>query len=310
MSRVLEFLKDSGYREKQIKFVPVSGLTGVNVNRDDERKGEGEECMTLREWYNGPTLVEALDGFNPAKREFEKPLRITVTDLSSEGKYVLVRGRVAQGFVQMGDTLLVLPIGDEATMTRVEREKAVQVGTTSFYSYSVSDALATVSLLSPSATTTMSTDDIKELQDCGLAGDIVEICLSGIDSARISPGCVLCHSHPTLPLPKVKRKFKARILFMERLAMPIIRGSQVLLHMYSLDVLAVLSRLLSPERRGDATPRLNPRMLARGVTATVEITLSENLVIEESNECKALGQFVLRRGGDTIAVGLIDKVLN
>jgi elongation factor 1 alpha-like protein len=80
--------------------------------------------------------------------------------------------------------------------------------------------------------------------------------------------------------------------------------------MHSLDVPAVLSRLISSERRGDSTPRLNPRVVAGGVTATVEITLSEKLVIEESNECKALGRFVLRRGGDTIAVGLIDKVLD
>ena len=118
MSRVLDFLKDSGYREKQIKFVPVSGLTGVNVNRDDESMGEGEAWKALREWYKGPTLVEALDRFNPAKRKFEKPFRVTVTDVSVEGKYMVVWGRVAQGFVQMGDTLVVLPVGNEATVTR------------------------------------------------------------------------------------------------------------------------------------------------------------------------------------------------
>ena len=111
-------LSDSGYREKQIKFVPVSGLTGVNVNRDDESMAEGEAWKALREWYKGPTLVEALDRFNPAKREFEKPLCVTVTDASSEGKYVSVWGRVAQGFVQMGDTLVVMPVSDEATVTR------------------------------------------------------------------------------------------------------------------------------------------------------------------------------------------------
>ena len=112
-------------------------------------------------------------------------------------------------------------------------------------------------------------------------GDIVKMSLSCIDEAQISPGCVLCHSHPTLPLPKVRCKFEARILVMERLAMPIIRGSQVLLHMHhSLDVSAVLSRLISSERRGEATPRLNPRVVAGGVTATVEITLSKKLVIE------------------------------
>lgn len=301
-TQVLDFLKNSGYREKQIKFVPVSGLSGVNVNRNDE--GNGEDWKALRKWYSGPTLVEALDSFNPAKREFDKPLRVTVSDVSSEGKNVSVRGRVAQGFVRMGDTILVLPVGDDATVVRVDREKAVNQDA-SPYSFALTAALTVPSTSSVSR----SVNDIKDLQDCALAGDIVEMTLSGIDPARISPGCVLCHTHLTLR-PKVKCKFEARILVMERLAVPIIRGSQVLLHMHSLDVPAVLSRLISSERRGDSTPRLNPRVVAGGVTATVEITLSEKLVIEESNECKALGRFVLRRGGDTIAVGLIDKVLD
>ena len=105
--------------------------------------------------------------------------------------------------------------------------------------------------------------------------------------------------------------FEARVLVMDRLAVPIIRGSQVLLHMHSIDVPAVMSRLISTARKGDPNPRLNPRVLSGGTTATVEITLSERLVIEESSQCKgSLGRFVLRRGGDTVAVGLIDKVLD
>ena len=100
-------------------------------------------------------------------------------------------------------------------------------------------------------------------------------------------------------------------MVMERLAVPIIRGSQVLFHMHSVDVPAVLSKLVSSERRSDHHgKRQNPRVLTGGVTATVEVTLSERLVLEESGECKALGRFVLRRGGDTVAVGLIDKVLD
>lgn len=301
-TQIFDFMTNSGYKEKQIKFVPVSGLSGVNVNRNDE--GNGEDWKVLRKWYSGPTLVEALDSFNPAKREFDKPLRVTVSDVSSEGKNVLVRGRVAQGFVRMGDIIVVLPVGDDATVVRVEREKAVNHDALPY-----SFAPTAASTVPSTSSVSRSVDDIQELQDCALAGDMVEMSLSGIDPARISPGCVLCHTHLTLR-PKVKHKFEARILVMERLAVPIIRGSQVLLHMHSLDVPAVLSRLISSERRGDSTPRLNPRVVAGGVTATVEITLSEKLVIEESNECKALGRFVLRRGGDTIAVGLIDKVLD
>jgi elongation factor 1 alpha-like protein len=295
-SMVLDFLKQNGFKEKKITFVPVSGLTGVNVSREGGKMEDEEGRKALKKWYNGPTLVEALDGFVPAKREFEKPLRVIVTDVSSEGKNVTVRGRVVQGFVRMGDSIVVLPVGDEANVVRVERGKATKEGA-SPYSYATT-----------SANEEKDKEDIPGLQDCALAGEIVEVTLSGIDPARLSPGCVICHPHPSLR-PKVKRKFEARVLVMERLAVPIIRGSQVLLHMHSIDVPAVLNKLVSSEKRGEK-PRQNPRVLTGGVTATVEITLSERLVIEESNECKSLGRFVLRRGGDTIAVGLIDKVLD
>jgi elongation factor 1 alpha-like protein len=206
----------------------------------------------------------------------------------------------------MGEDVVVLPVGDEANIVRVERGTAAREGG-SPYSFGNASASASVSSSSPLPDKGMA--DIPELQNCALAGDIVEITLSGIDPARLSPGCVICHPHPSLR-PKVKRKVEARVLVMDRLSVPIIRGSQVLLHMHSIDVPAVLTRLLSSQRRGDATTRQNPRVLTGGMTATVEITLSEKTVLEESNECKSLGRFVLRRGGDSIAVGLIDKVLD
>ncbi|KAL9187973.1 hypothetical protein ACHAXT_006351 [Thalassiosira profunda] len=297
---VLDFLKENGFKEKRITFVPVSGLTGVNVSREGKVEDEAG-LKALRNWYQGPTLIEALDGLMPAKREFEKPLRVIATDVSSEGKTVTVRGRVIQGFVRMGDSIVVLPVGDEANIVRVERGKAVKEGASPYSFAAPKDET--------NQTAEREVGDVPELQNCALAGDIAEIVLSGIDPARLSPGCVLSHTHHSLR-PRVRRRFEARAMVMERLAVPIIRGSQVLFHMHSVDVPAVLSKLVSSERRSDHHgKRQNPRVLTGGVTATVEVTLSERLVLEESGECKALGRFVLRRGGDTVAVGLIDKVL-
>lgn len=304
-SLVLVFLKDNGFKEKRITFVPVSGLTGVNVSREGKVEDE-EGWKALMRWYKGPTLVEALNGFTPAKREFEKPLRVIATDVSSEGKNVTVRGRVVQGLIRGGDAVAVLPVGDDANIVRVERGKAAKEGS-SPYSF----ATPATKSEGPQTVAEREVEDIAALQNCALAGDIAEITLSGIDPARLSPGCVVCHPHPALRA-QARRRFEARVMVMEHLAVPVIRGSQVLLHMHSVDVPAVLSKLVSSERRGDrnSMPRTNPRVLTGGMTATVEVTLSERLVIEESNDCKSLGRFVLRRGGDTIAVGLIDKVLD
>ncbi|KAL7546769.1 hypothetical protein ACHAWF_010103 [Thalassiosira exigua] len=299
-SMVLDFLKQKGFKEKRIAFVPVSGLTGVNVMREGKVEDEAG-WRQLQKWYKGPTLVEALNGFMPAKREFEKPLRVVVTDVTSEGKNVTVRGRVVQGFIRAGDEVVILPVGDAANVVRVERGKASREGDSPY------------SFASPTPNGTAEgkereVEDIPGLQNCALAGDVAEVTLSGIDPARLSPGCIASHPHPSLR-PPVERRFEARVLVMDRLAVPIIRGSQVLLHMQSVDVPAILTKLVSSERRGERV-RQNPRVLTGGVTATVEVTLSERLVIEESSKCKSLGRFVLRRGGDTIAVGLIDQVLN
>eukprot|EP00956_Cyclotella_meneghiniana_P031943 scaffold85737_cov56-Cyclotella_meneghiniana.AAC.2 len=49
------------------------------------------------------------------------------------------------------------------------------------------------------------------------------------------------------------------------------------------------------------TPRNNPLVLSGGVEITVEMTLSEYLVLE---------RFVLRRGGETVAIGLIETLIH
>ena len=321
-SRVLPFLLANNYKPKQIRFVPVSGLTGVNVSSNNNngsssnsssKEEDVEGWKALKTWYKGPTLIEALDSFNPPKREFEKPMRLIVTDVSPEGKNVSVRGRVVQGFIRASDTVAVLPVGDEATVVRVERGKAAREDASPYSFVAAPTATATSTSSSSNATTTaaaaLDVEDFPDLQNCALAGDTAEITLSGIDAVRLSPGCVICHPHPSLR-PLVKRKFLAKLAVMERLAVPIIRGSQVLFHMHSIDVPAVLTKLVESTNRTSGHTRQNPRVLSGGANAVVEITVNERLVLEAYNDCRSLGRFVLRRGGDTVAVGLIDKVFD
>lgn len=46
------FLQKSGFRLKNLWFVPLSGITGANL----EKKVGPKECS----WYSGPSLVEAI----------------------------------------------------------------------------------------------------------------------------------------------------------------------------------------------------------------------------------------------------------
>lgn len=67
------------HTKKQVRFVPASGLSGENVSK----RTEGG---TLSSWYDGPTLLEAIDSFQAAPKATDKPFRMCVADVTSSGK--------------------------------------------------------------------------------------------------------------------------------------------------------------------------------------------------------------------------------
>lgn len=294
------FLQASGFNLKRVRFVPVSALTGVNVKPKARATASsttngGDDATLLKKWYQGPTLLESIDLFVPAQRNIEKPLRFIVTDTYAEGRGVTVRGRVTQGFLRAGDRVVLLPIGDEAVVSRIVENGAP---------LSSSDGGNTPN------NNTANNSSVIVRSKLAMAGDNAEIVLAGIDVARVSPGCILCHAEggTDLRVP-IRRKFIAQVVVMDKLVVPIIRGAQVLFHMHSLDVPAVVSNLLSVTKRGAAAPVARPRIITGGANATVEITTSEKLCVEEYKNCRSMGRFVLRRGGDTIAVGVIESLV-
>jgi elongation factor 1-alpha len=60
------FLKKSGFKKKNITFVPYSGMSGENLaTKSDKMK-----------WYKGPCLLEAIDNLAEPTRPDDKPLRL------------------------------------------------------------------------------------------------------------------------------------------------------------------------------------------------------------------------------------------
>lgn len=52
-----------------------------------------------------------------------------------------------------------------------------------------------------------------------------------------------------------------------------------------------------------------PRILTSGSTAEVKVVTKRGLCVETFKEARALGRFVLRRGTQTVAMGVIDTLL-
>ena len=125
----------------------------------------------------------------------EKPLRFIATDVYAEGRGVIVRGRVIQGFVTVGDTIVILPIGDEANVTRVEHTNAL-ASSTSPYGMDHSIKKTSGGNTSSSSYSSSSSSTLTPLRmKTAIAGDNTEIVLTGIDIARIAQGCIICHHH-------------------------------------------------------------------------------------------------------------------
>lgn len=196
----------------------------------------------------------------------------------ADGKGVGARGRVVQGFIETSEKVVVLPIGDDTTISAINHMHPLPA------------------------------DAPIERSNYAVAGETVDITLSGIDAMRVSTGSLL--SRPAIPdRPPVRKKCRAKLVVMDDLTVPIIRGAQALFHIHSLDIPAVLTNLISMTSRATNKTRDRPRALTSGSSAVVEISLSSQICIEPFNQCRALGRFVLRRSGDTIAVGIVEEVL-
>lgn len=115
-TKLTPFLKKVGFNPKtDIFFIPVSGLTGVNlktVSRDS--------CP----WYSGPAFIPYLDALPVMVREDEGPFRMPVADKYKD-MGTMVIGKVESGSVCKGSSFLLMPnrsIVEVLAVIRVEEE--------------------------------------------------------------------------------------------------------------------------------------------------------------------------------------------
>eukprot|EP00741_Cyanophora_paradoxa_P025566 tig00000383_g24671.t1 len=105
-AQLVPFLKQTGFKEKQIRMVPVSGLTGENLAKAPPA------ASPLLAWYKGPTLADLIDTFEEGERMTERPFRMCVTDVyKSQQLGVTAAGRVDAGSIAVGQKVHVAPVG-------------------------------------------------------------------------------------------------------------------------------------------------------------------------------------------------------
>jgi bifunctional enzyme CysN/CysC len=97
------------------------GVTPSAVIPISARDGDGVAERTRRtRWYDGPTVVEALDALEPARPLEQLALRMPVQAIYKFDDRRIVAGRIESGGLAAGDEVVIMPAGKIAKIRSVE----------------------------------------------------------------------------------------------------------------------------------------------------------------------------------------------
>ncbi|TDL29764.1 hypothetical protein BD410DRAFT_40053 [Rickenella mellea] len=263
------FLLQSGFATSKTSFAPAVAISGVNlVTRPKSNEPLGQ-------WYAGPTLLDLLDTLDPPIRAITAPLRFPISNVfKGQTSGIGVSGRVSSGVLQVGERLRVLPGDESAVVKSIEYNEGVV--------------------------------------PWAAAGSNVTLYLTLIDPIHLDIGSVLCPPGDLVPLAM---SFTARIMTFDIQA-PLIGGASVELYHHSRNVPATIRLIAIRDRVTGAATKTSPRMLQKSTSADVQVTLrtssmsgpsarAQPIPIEPFAVNKDMGRVLLRRGGETIAAGIV-----
>jgi len=254
-----KFMKGLGYKVDQIPFIPVSAWTGENLI----------ERSPNMPWYNGPTLVEALDNYiQPPKKPVDKPLRIPIQNVYTiPGVGTVPVGRVETGVLKVGDKVVFMPPGVVGEVRSIE----------------------------------MHHQPIQQAEP----GDNIGFNVRGVSKKDIKRGDVAGHlDNP----PTVVEEFTARVFVIWHPS-AITVGYSPVIHAHTASVAARITEIqakLDP-RTGQVVEK-NPQFLKMGDAAIVKFKPIKPMVIEKYSEFPQLGRFAMRDMGKTVGIGVVIDV--
>jgi bifunctional enzyme CysN/CysC len=107
-NEITAYLANLGVRASAV--IPISA-----------REGDGVSAMTARTpWYSGPSVLLALDNFEPARAASDLALRMPVQAVYKFDDRRIVAGRIETGTLHVGDEVVFQPSGKSAVVRTIE----------------------------------------------------------------------------------------------------------------------------------------------------------------------------------------------
>merc|ERR1712093_888057 len=256
---VTNYLKNVGFNPKALQFCPISGWVGDNmIEKSDNLK-----------WWNGPTLLEALDNIKAPKRPVDKPLRLPLQDVYKIGGIGTVPvGRVETGVLKPGMVATFAPNGVTTEVKSVE----------------------------------MHHEQLPE----AVPGDNVGFNIKNVSVKEIRRGNVASDSKNDPAKETIS--FSAQVIVMEHPGQ-ISNGYTPVLDCHTAHIACRFNNILEKiDRRSGKVLEENPKFIKSGDAAMVEMIPTKPMCVESFNEYPPLGRFAVRDMRQTVAVGVIKSV--
>jgi elongation factor 1-alpha len=256
---VTAYLDKVGYETAEIPFVPLSGWQGDNM----------VEKSSNMPWYQGPTLLKALDSLNPPNRPAEKPLRVPVQGVYKIGGIGTVPiGRVETGVLKPGMKCTFGPVGLTTEVKSIEMHHEV-----------LSEALP---------------------------GDAVGFNVKNVSVKDIRRGYVA--SDAKNDPAKDTESFTAHVIVLDHPGQ-ISEGYAPVLDCHTAHVACKFREITQRmDRRSGQVLETNPESVKSGDACMVVLEPTKPLTVEAFDDYPPLGRFAVRDMRQTVAVGVIKSV--
>lgn len=116
-------------RDEYVAFLAQLGVHPASVIPVSARDGDNVAVRsTQMPWYDGPTIIDALDSFTARPPRAAQPLRFPVQDVYKFDQRRIVAGRIESGTIREGDEILFSPSGHRAVVKTIERWSSPTTG--------------------------------------------------------------------------------------------------------------------------------------------------------------------------------------
>ncbi|MFC6731601.1 MULTISPECIES: translation elongation factor EF-1 subunit alpha [unclassified Haladaptatus] len=258
VKEVKNLLKQVRFNTDDASFIPISAFEGDNIAEESENTP----------WYDGETLLEALNSLPAPQPPTDAPLRLPIQDVYTiSGIGTVPVGRVETGTLDVGANVSFQPsdVSGEVKTIEMHHQEVPQAEPGDNVGFNVRG---------------IGKDDIRRGDVCGPADDP----------------------------PKVAETFQAQIVVMQHPSVitagytPVFHAhtAQVACTIESID------QKLDPAS-GEVAEE-NPDFIKNGDAAVVTVRPQKPLSIEPSSEIPELGSFAIRDMGQTIAAGKVLSV--